>query len=289
MPKPITDDEKPSTKGGGPTSLLTQASKRNAKVAGEPVAQIRMRQVDKIVADAHTGNPHDKPTIIESVKVGPGRLSDPDYVDQMVTKVELLMVQGVKAPALLCSTVQHEDGTEVDVGTMRRWIQRVYARWEVSGSASDLRKERGEALANIELLNNKLWVDFQNANDIRDRTWIAGLLMRLLEQRMALWGLTGDNIKQIIMVQEDSEVMTRIRRQNDLSMLASRFADIIAKRRGLQAPVVVEADVSPATLTNRDMAMAARESYKPAKPFTERAAGFSSRTEKGNQTRKPKK
>ena len=125
-------------------------------------------------------------------------------------------------------------------------MQRVYARWEVLGSTNDLRRQRGEEIARLSLIENRLWVIMSNIKDnaegSRDKLWVLGMINRLSDDRRMLTGLTEDAIKQCMQAPEDSEYANRIKKQKGLADMAGQLLDIIRARRE---------EISEGEITNR--------------------------------------
>lgn len=149
-----------------------------------------------------------------------------EWEEQKVAQVEKLLLQGVREPALIQHYLNLSSRAQADT-----FIRRVKARWEVVGGTGNTRQDRGEMLAHIELLTNRIWSDYQAAATLQERAYLATLMMRLIDQRMTLYGLTETSIRQVLIVTEDSEVMERIKKQTKMAEFAALLAEKIARRR----------------------------------------------------------
>lgn len=160
--------------------------------------------------------------------------------EQQVLRCELLMMKGIRSKRTLMTLLEVEDERQIE-----RYIQRVYARWEMVGTAQDHTRNRGESLSRLDLIESELWSKMQNIEDsltpnAKGRGGLDGAkvsvvylstLLQVQRQRAELLGLTPKVIERIGMVNADTVQFTRNAASHErLSMLASRMMQVIEDR-----------------------------------------------------------
>ena len=76
----------------------------------------------------------------------------PLYEEQQVCRVELLMAKGIRRKRQLMSVLQIKDHRQID-----RYIARVLALWEMTGTSREHARHRGEGLNRLDLVESELW------------------------------------------------------------------------------------------------------------------------------------
>lgn len=104
--------------------------------------------------------------------------------EQQVLRLEILMMKGVQAKHQLMELLGIADYRQLD-----RYIKRVHARWELEGATSDLRRERGEGLQRLDMIESELWTSLSNTGDQRVKQKALKNLMRLQRLRNDMTGL----------------------------------------------------------------------------------------------------
>lgn len=147
--------------------------------------------------------------------------------EQQVARVELMMLKGIKSVRILMTTLGIDSKPR-----MERLIQKVHARWEITGGGKDIKRHRGEALSRLDLVESELWVKFQNTDSAKDATPLMKLILEVQSQRNDIIGLTPKVIERLaLMPEQTSEIANRLAKQAGLSLMAGRLAEIIAERR----------------------------------------------------------
>jgi len=106
--------------------------------------------------------------------------------EQQVLRVEILILKGIQAKHQLMELLEIEDYRQLD-----RYIKRVYARWELEGTVSILRRERGEGLQRLDLIENELWVSLSNTTNHAVKQRVLKNLMRLQRLRNDMIGFSA--------------------------------------------------------------------------------------------------
>lgn len=183
-------------------------------------------------------------------------------------EVELLMLRGVvdsREMALLIKLPERR---------AREFMERVKARWAITGSAYDIKRGRGEALAYLGKMKRSLW-DIVEAKEYRDdkgkvikgshegghvyksesRVYSLSLLSRLFGTQLMLEGVTQDAVEDLSRAADESgEVMQRMGKQRALTGIAGRLLDIIGTMRETKRALgpVIDADTSSADDDDED-------------------------------------
>ena len=148
--------------------------------------------------------------------------------EQQVARVELLMMKGVRHKRQLMALLEIDDSRMVD-----RYIQRVHARWEMTGSLQDHARNRGEGLARLDLIESELWVRLQKQDDDRLSVVVLNTLLSVQKQRSEMLGLSPAVIARIGQSDGDGVTFTRqVAVHERLTMLASRMVTMIEDRTG---------------------------------------------------------
>ena len=88
--------------------------------------------------------------------------------EQQVVRVEMLMTGGVRDKRQLMQYLDVDDPRQ-----MERYIERVHARWVLLGQTNNLARHRGEGLARLDLIEQRLWSTLQqrepDGTKIRER------------------------------------------------------------------------------------------------------------------------
>lgn len=168
------------------------------------------------------------PKLAERVHIPPLTETDRTLRDeQQVARVEQLMIRGFRDPSQLCAMLGIEDRRQMD-----RYIRRVHARWDITGSKNDLRRYRGEALAKIQEIQRQYWVLLQNCpdDDVRAKAVIVASLKSAQEYEAFLKGLTAKQIEKMNLTTEDSDVVMRMQKQTAIAGVAQRMAQLFRDR-----------------------------------------------------------
>lgn len=148
------------------------------------------------------------------------------YEEQQVSRVEILMIKGIRTRRTLMTLLEIKDVRQID-----RYIARVHARWEMLGSSQDHARHRGEGLNRLDLIESELWSRMQNKGDDRAAAVVLMQLLQVQRQRSELLGLTPKIIERIGAATDDSIAFTRSVSQHErLSLVAARMLQLIAER-----------------------------------------------------------
>jgi len=96
-----------------------------------------------------------------------------------------------------------------DTRTMERFIARVHARWEMTGTTQDFARHRGEGLNRLDLVESELWSKLQNVKDDRLSVIILGNVIEVQKTRNEMIGLTAKTIERIGSIDGDGVEFTR--------------------------------------------------------------------------------
>jgi len=108
--------------------------------------------------------------------------------EQQVLRVELLMMKGVQAKHQLMELLGIENYRQLD-----RYIERVHARWELDGTVSTLRRDRGEGLHRLDVIENELWTSLSSTDDYRVKQKALKNLVSLQRLRNDMIGLSASS------------------------------------------------------------------------------------------------
>jgi hypothetical protein len=154
--------------------------------------------------------------------------------EQQVARVEILMMKGIRGKRQLMALLDIKDPRALD-----RYVKRVLARWELTGSSQDHARHRGEGLSRLDLIESELWSKLQNKDgDGRASIVVLNTLLSVQKQRSELLGLTPKAIERIGQLDRDGITFTRQAAVHErLTMLAGRMVKMIEERTG---PKVIE-------------------------------------------------
>jgi len=148
------------------------------------------------------------------------------YEEQQVARVELLMTKGVRARSQLMALLAITDPRAID-----RFIDRVHARWEMTGTTQDHARHRGEGLNRLDLIESELWVRLQNSTDQRLNVTVLANLLNVQHMRNEMVGLTAKTIERIGAADGDSIAFNRSAAAHErLSLVAARVMKLIEER-----------------------------------------------------------
>jgi hypothetical protein len=169
-------------------------------------------------------------------KASIGLYNGPEWEERMVSRVAVWMLEGIREPAALLEEVTRAfPQLPVSFGDCKRWQKAVFARWELAGAKGEPRVARGEALASLEHLTRILWKDYHSIPSfkLKDRAKIYQLIMDASERWCRLRGVE-DGVPDTDS-DGSGEFLLRLRRQKEMADYMGRFADLIAKKRRLEA------------------------------------------------------
>lgn len=222
------DDEHPTTIGG----LVNSLAKRTPNLVKDSIlpapSRVRMLRVP------NKPLPGQAPTIWAAKKEG---------------EVELHLLRGVTDSREMAQIIKLPERKA------REFMERVRARWAITGSAYDVKQARGEAKAYLGKMKLALWdivesrsyVDHDGkkkkgtheggfVNKSETRVYSMSLLTRLFGTQLMLDGVTQDAIEDLSRAADDSgEVMQRMTKQRSLSDIAGRLLDIVQGIREAKA------------------------------------------------------
>ena len=150
------------------------------------------------------------------------------YDEQQLARVELAMLQGMVDSKSLRSVTGINDLRQID-----RLKRRVMARWEIVGTANDLRRVRGEGLARLNMVERKLWQIINSAGKGPDgaRLQLMALqqLSQFMSQRDLYNGVTQKSMELVAHRTEGSEVAIRMAKQSKLASMAKALMGFVAE------------------------------------------------------------
>jgi hypothetical protein len=146
--------------------------------------------------------------------------------EQQVWRVEILMTKGIRDRRLLSGMLDIKDYRVLD-----RYISRVHARWEMTGTQQDHARNRGEGLRRLDLIESELWAKLQNQEDARVSNALLNTILNVQRQRGEMLGLTPKVIERIGSIEAEGATFTRQAIAHDrLTMLAQRMMTLIEDR-----------------------------------------------------------
>jgi hypothetical protein len=166
------------------------------------------------------------------------------HEDQQTSRVEMLMLKGVTRPELIGQLL------ELNTRTVMRLVERVYARWEITGGGRTITRFRGEAMARLDLLEQEIWAKYAALSNRqepspKDEARMLKLLLDISGQRNALLGLSPKVIERLGLIPADqsAEVLARLVAQRGLAQMAVRLTELLAERRAAAGETI---DADPA-------------------------------------------
>lgn len=215
------DDEHPTTFGG----LIAKLPKTTSNTVKDSMMPSRIR----LTKVPNAPMPGQAPTIWSAKKEA---------------EVELLMLRGVtdsKEMSILIKLSEYKS---------REFMERVKARWAITGSCYDIKRGRGEALAYLGTMKRALWEIVESKSAVVDgktvkgahegghvyksesRVYSLSLLTRLFGSQLMLEGVTQDAVEDLSRAADESgEVMQRMSKQRALTSIAGRLLDIVGTMR----------------------------------------------------------
>ena len=150
-----------------------------------------------------------------------------EYDEQQVYRTELLMTKGVKDKRQLMTLLG-----VTDPKAMERYINRVYARWEMMGSFKEYQRLRGEGVRRLEIIENELWSTISNNDDDRIKIVALRSILDVQKYRDTLQGMTDNVIERISSGEMDRPVLftKRLATHDTLALVASRMLEMIEQR-----------------------------------------------------------
>lgn len=163
-------------------------------------------------------------------------ISQAEFDEQQVARLEALMLKGVKDPKKLMALLSIPDLRVFNV-----YLRRVHARWEITGSDGAMKRFRGEALHKLDMIESELWVTAGKTNDERTNVVCMQQLMALNKQRQEIVGLSPEVIQKIVCVQDEgNEVLARVNKQAKMVEMLSRFSELLIEGRNNSGQALVE-------------------------------------------------
>ncbi|TXN05922.1 hypothetical protein FV242_01755 [Methylobacterium sp. WL64] len=153
------------------------------------------------------------------------------HEDQQTSRVEMLMLKGVTRPELIGQLL------ELNTRTVIRLIERVHARWEITGGGRTITRFRGEAMARLDLLEQETWAKYAALSNRKepspkDEARMLKLLLDISGQRNALLGLSPKVVERLgLTPDQPAEVLARLTAQRGLAQMAIRLTELLAERR----------------------------------------------------------
>lgn len=172
--------------------------------------------------------------------------------EQQVARVEILMTKGVRDRQRLMLLLGVDDKRKMD-----RYMQRVYARWEVAGATQAFARHRGEGLARLDLIEAEIWNTMITAEATKDqpgyrpdaRVVLVATknLIDLQNQRMQLLGLTPKVIERLGMTDAAKQMQfaASIGQHDKLSRVAKRMLELMTE--AANAPRQIEGEATDVT------------------------------------------
>lgn len=215
------DEEEAPTTFGGYVQALAKKTPNAAKDSLVPMDErVRLTKVPNKPA------PGQPPTIWAAKKEG---------------EVEVHLLRGVTDSREMAQLIKLPERKA------REFMERVKARWSIAGSAYDIKKGRGEALAYLGKMKRSLWEIVESKESIgsdgkkvkgkheggftykgETRVYSLSLLTRLFGSQLMLEGVTQDAIEDLSRAADESgEVMQRMKKQRSVSMIAGRLLDLV--------------------------------------------------------------
>lgn len=146
---------------------------------------------------------------------------------QAVARVELLMLKGVRRPDHLMTMLGLPSLKKTEA-----LIALVNARWEVTGGGRDLKRNRGEALHKLDLVESEMWVKFSNADGYKAQASAMKAILQTIALRNEINGLAPKVMERLAMMPDaTNDLAARVTQQSGIAAMATRLAEIIAERR----------------------------------------------------------
>jgi len=159
----------------------------------------------------------------------------PLYEEQQVWRVEHLMAKGIRGKRQLMTLLDIKDHRQID-----RYIARVSARWEMTGTSKDHARHRGEGLNRLDLVESELWSKLGNIEDPRIRIKTLTAILKLQVRRAELQGLTPKVIERLGLDTANTVSFAKAKADHDkVSRIAARMLELIGERTG---KVIVPSD-----------------------------------------------
>jgi hypothetical protein len=174
---------------------------------------------------------------VPSVPIYDPRKSEerPLYEEQQVWRVEHLMAKGIRGKRQLMTLLDIKDHRQID-----RYIARVSARWEMTGTSKDHARHRGEGLNRLDLVESELWSKLGNIEDPRIRIKTLKAILDVHDRRVELQGLTPKVIERIGLDKASTVDFSKSKVSHDkVSRIAARMLELIGERTG---KVIVPSD-----------------------------------------------
>jgi hypothetical protein len=150
------------------------------------------------------------------------------YEAQQVCRVELLMTKGIHSKRQLMSLLEIKDHRQID-----RYIARVSARWEMTGTSKDHARHRGEGLNRLDLVESELWSKLGNIEDPRTAIATLSAVLNVHKERVVLQGLTPKVIERIGLDKASTVDFSKAQADHGkVSRIAARMVELIGEQTG---------------------------------------------------------
>ena len=156
------------------------------------------------------------------------------HEEQLVAKTEVAMLKGYRDAKMLAQLLQ------IAPAQAEKYVKRVYARWEVVGTAHDLKRVRGEGLSRMAMLERKYWQIIETSKDARAKIVALQSLMAINQQRDLLNGVTPKTMEAASSRTEGHDVQAKIAKQARLGAMAKQLSKMIAEAQQDQAVAPVD-------------------------------------------------
>ena len=147
--------------------------------------------------------------------------------EQQVFRVETLMIKGVRSPTHLMQLLDIPDFPAVT-----RYIERVQARWEMTGNSRFHTRHRGEGLQRLDMIEEQLWGQLDRKGlAVKDRTRTLATLLNVQKQRSEMLGLTPQVIEKI--TSDDAQAVeftNAVYAHERMAKLAAKMLELIADK-----------------------------------------------------------
>jgi hypothetical protein len=150
------------------------------------------------------------------------------YEAQQVCRVELLMTKGIHSKRQLMSLLEIKDHRQID-----RYIARVLARWEMTGTSKDHARHRGEGLKRLDLVESELWSKLGNIEDPRTAIALLSAVLDVHKERVVLQGLSQKALERIGLDTASTVDFSKSKADHGkVSRIAARMVELIGEQTG---------------------------------------------------------
>ena len=159
-----------------------------------------------------------------ALPIDPTRDERPLIEEQNIARVEILMLKGVRDRRQLGQMLG------IDSRAISRLMDKVLARWEITGGGMDIARHRGEAIRKLDQLESGLWETLDTTPDVRAKIATAKTLVDVIGKAAEMRGINKTQAEHPN-VGAKHNLMAEIEQKKAVQKIALKFQEILDRKR----------------------------------------------------------